>query len=550
MIEMRLPVKLNILSKINLLATVLIVLTSSGIAVYAVHSEKKHMISAAIAHSESLSMMIADHCEYGIYTRDAEYLERILQSVSAYESIARIVVFDAEFNALVYKKLKPVDSVIDFSTRSTRQLIDAHIEAGPTVTHLKNKGAIEFIQPVMSQGLKELDEFEFNAAGRKSIGYVHLVVSMEQIEANTKKFLYSVMLLTLILVAIGAILMLVLGKRIAAPIVRISQVARDVADGNLDHQIAVAGEGEISDLARAINFMLERLRSYRQKVEASQKNLEHKVSERTRELEQLAEESKQLALKAEAASRSKSEFLANMSHELRTPLNHILGFTELVAGKSCGEINAVQEEYLNDVLSASRHLLSLINDILDLSKVEAGKMDLDAAEVPIRTLLENSLCMVKEKAIKHGIQLSLHIESAPESLIADERKLKQVMYNLLSNAVKFTPAGGTIEVGSRVRNGNGQAGRAAGGAELAIWVKDSGIGLEAPDRERIFAPFEQVESSISRKFQGTGLGLALTKKMVELHGGVIEADSAGKDQGTTFQFTLPIGMPAHCNNGP
>ena len=547
---MRSPMRINIISKINLLATMLIVLTSVGIAGYAVYTEKKHMLNALVAHSQSLAMMIAENSEYGIYTRDADHLERMLQSLSVYENIARVGVFDDAFQPLMVKTLMPLDSAFDLSSRGARQHRDASTAAGPLVAPMKNSGALEFIQPVNSQGFKGLEAIEFSAGAQKPIGYVQLVVSLRNIEANTRVFLYSVMLITLILVGIGAVLMLVLGKRLAAPIVSISQVAREVAEGNFDHRIVVAGENEISDLARAINYMLERLRSYRHTVEASQENLEKMVAERTRELERLLAESKILAQRAEAASRSKSEFLANMSHELRTPLNHILGFTELVAGRSCGEINAVQEEYLNDVLNASRHLLSLINDILDLSKVEAGKMDLDAAEISIRTLLENSLSMVKEKAIKHGIRLSLQIESAPDSLTADERKLKQVMYNLLSNAVKFTPAGGTIEVGSRVRNGNGQAEPPPGGAELVIWVKDSGIGLEAVDRERIFAPFEQVESSVSRKFQGTGLGLALTKKMVELHGGVIEADSAGKDQGTTFQFTLPIGMSAHCQNGP
>ena len=243
---------------------------------------------------------------------------------------------------------------------------------------------------------------------------------------------------------------------------------------------------------------------------------------------------------AEAANRAKSEFLANMSHELRTPLNHILGFTELVARKTCGEINEVQEEYLNDVLNASRHLLSLINDILDLSKVEAGKMDLDVSEVPIQRLLESSLSMVREKAINHGIQLSLNIESAPDSLVVDERKLKQVLYNLLSNAVKFTPDGGKIEVGSRVCIGNGRMDDFTETKHLAVWVRDSGIGIESHEIERIFAPFEQVESSISRKFQGTGLGLALTKKMIELHGGHVYAQSDGKDKGTVFEFTLPM----------
>jgi signal transduction histidine kinase len=244
---------------------------------------------------------------------------------------------------------------------------------------------------------------------------------------------------------------------------------------------------------------------------------------------------------AEAANRAKSEFLANMSHELRTPLNHIIGFTDLVLSRDFGEVTAEQEEFLQDVMRSSRHLLSLINDILDLSKIEAGRMDLDLAEIPLKTLLENSLSMVKEKAMKHGLHLSLKVESVPDKYMGDERKLKQVMYNLLSNAVKFTPEGGRIEIGSAVRNGSGCSEESpTEGKSFAVWVKDTGIGIEPHDLDRLFVPFEQVESSISRKFQGTGLGLALAKKMVELHGGRIQARSEGKDKGATFEFTLPI----------
>jgi len=163
----------------------------------------------------------------------------------------------------------------------------------------------------------------------------------------------------------------------------------------------------------------------------------------------LEEEKKKLIeakKEAEKANKTKSEFLANMSHELRTPLNHILGFTELLLDKNLGELNASQEEYLGDVHQSSKHLLSLINDILDLAKVEAGKLELRPSGFNLRILLENSLLMIKEKALKHGINLSHHINGIPDTITADERKLKQIIYNLLSNAVKFTPDGGEIRL--------------------------------------------------------------------------------------------------------
>ncbi len=233
---------------------------------------------------------------------------------------------------------------------------------------------------------------------------------------------------------------------------------------------------------------------------------------------------------AERANQAKSEFLANMSHELRTPLNHIIGFTELVSDKRLGALNRQQEEYLQDVLQSGRHLLSLINDILDLSKVEAGKMKLEALEIPLESLLRDSLNMVKEKALKHGIALTPGFQDLPESIRADERKLKQILYNLLSNAVKFTPDGGRVELMARRMDGQG----------VEITVSDTGIGMLEADLKRIFQPFEQGNNSAARKYQGTGLGLSLTKRLVELHGGRIRAESEGPGRGSHFHVFLPL----------
>ncbi|MDZ7582125.1 MAG: ATP-binding protein [Deltaproteobacteria bacterium] len=249
---------------------------------------------------------------------------------------------------------------------------------------------------------------------------------------------------------------------------------------------------------------------------------------------------------AEQASRTKSEFLANMSHELRTPLNHIIGFTELVLSSDFGKLSAEQEEFLKDVLGSGHHLLSLINDVLDLAKVEAGKMELEIAPVRIRELLENSLVMVKEKALKHQLQLKVDVHGLPEEVLVDERKLKQVIYNLLSNAVKFTPQGGQVRLEARIQAGSELDGcpvTVAGnghGQWLSVWVADTGIGLAPEDLARVFSPFEQVEGSASRKYQGTGLGLSLTRQMVALHGGAIWAESAGTGQGSTFRFAIPL----------
>jgi signal transduction histidine kinase len=296
-------------------------------------------------------------------------------------------------------------------------------------------------------------------------------------------------------------------------------------------------------------------KAYQESLKRSKEELEIRVEERTSELMQAKQA-------AEASNRSKSDFLANMSHELRTPLNHIMGFTELVVDKNFGDLNETQEEYLNDVLGSSRHLLSLINDILDLSKVEAGKFVLEPTVVDTESLLANSLIMFKEKTLKHGIQLSSNGGHVPETIIADERKLKQILYNLLSNAVKFTPDGGEIRLSARlvdcvVRSGlrwgdaedlqivevAAEAGRPSGSETKRcahFSVSDSGIGIKEEDRERIFGAFEQADGSTGRRYQGTGLGLSLTRKFVELHGGKIWVESGGEGKGSTFHFIIPL----------
>jgi PAS domain S-box-containing protein len=230
----------------------------------------------------------------------------------------------------------------------------------------------------------------------------------------------------------------------------------------------------------------------------------------------------------EAASRHKSEFLANMSHELRTPLNAVIGFSEALLERMFGEVNEKQTEYLQDILSSGQHLLSLINDILDLSKIEAGRMELAVAPFHLPQALDNALILVKERAARHGIGLALEIDPRLGELVGDERKVKQALLNLLSNAVKFTPEGGRISL---------RAVQADGAVEIA--VSDTGIGIAPEDQEAIFEEFRQVGSDEARKQEGTGLGLALTKKIVEMHGGRIWVKSqVGK--GSTFTFTLPV----------
>ncbi|HWO43477.1 MAG TPA: GAF domain-containing protein [Candidatus Eisenbacteria bacterium] len=239
---------------------------------------------------------------------------------------------------------------------------------------------------------------------------------------------------------------------------------------------------------------------------------------------EIEDQSRQL----EAANRHKSEFLANVSHELRTPLNAIIGFSEVLLEKLFGELNVKQNEYVGDILSSGRHLLSLINDILDLSKIEAGRMDLEMTTFDLPAAIENALLLVRERASRNGIKLDRIIDGRVGDFRGDERKIKQILVNLLSNAVKFTPEGGQVKVEA-----------AAGDRSVIISVTDTGIGIARQDHEAIFEEFRQVGTNYAQKREGTGLGLTLTKKFVEMHGGKIWVESE-PGKGSTFTFTLPV----------
>jgi signal transduction histidine kinase/CheY-like chemotaxis protein len=234
----------------------------------------------------------------------------------------------------------------------------------------------------------------------------------------------------------------------------------------------------------------------------------------------------------EVASRHKSEFLASMSHELRTPLNAVIGFSEVLLDRLFGDLNPKQEEYLEDIRASGRHLLELLNDILDLSKVEAGKMELDLVDVSLRQLLEDGVALVRERAIRKGLSLDVTVDGDVDAVTADPLRLKQVLVNLVTNAVKFTPDGGRIDV---------RAQRAEG--EVRVAVRDTGVGIAETDQQRIFDAFQQGPRSASEAAEGTGLGLTLSRRIVELHGGRLWVASR-PGHGSTFTFALPLGGPA------
>ena len=246
-------------------------------------------------------------------------------------------------------------------------------------------------------------------------------------------------------------------------------------------------------------------------------------------LERAHEELKDLASELKRAARAKSEFLANMSHELRTPLNSINGFSEVLYDETFGTLNQKQKQYVNNVLTSGKHLLLLINQILDMAKVEAGKMTLSLTRLPMKSLLNELSMLVADLVSKKNIEMTLEIAEDLPDIEADELKVKEIIYNLLSNAVKFTPSGGKIGMRAKLAGSN---------VEILVW--DNGIGIARENIGKIFEGFFRVDTPYSRVTEGTGLGLPLSKKLVELHGGNFSVESDGLNKGTSVKFTLPI----------
>jgi len=344
------------------------------------------------------------------------------------------------------------------------------------------------------------------------LGQLQWRVVVEQPLSQALEPIWPIVGRTFVFMLVGLVLStfaaMYLADRLTRPIRQLHEGVQGFGAGSLSTRVQVDTGDELQSLAERFNAMAE-------SVQESHVHLESRVAEKTRDLE--------------LANRHKTEFLANMSHELRTPLNAIIGFSEVLADEMFGELNAKQMEYARDIHGSGHHLLSLINDILDLSKIEAGRLELEPVALDIGASIANAATLLRERCQRQGVALHIDAPSQLPIWTCDPRRFKQVLVNLLSNAVKFTPSGGSVVVQARVD---------AAADQLVVSVSDTGIGIAAADLALIFEPFRQVGGDGQRKAEGTGLGLSLVRSLVEAQGGTIGVHSV-PGAGASFEFRLP-----------
>jgi signal transduction histidine kinase/CheY-like chemotaxis protein len=495
-----------------------------------------------LKRGRAMAVNLAYSGELGVFAEDKQLLESSVRSIIGDADVAYVFIHGDQWKILAnggrlmrnLKDLRSELSAHDIELISGLQPFSKSAAVG-------GQQFVEFFAPILSQavgfpedlllGSPRVDQIASSQGRTRVIGAVRLGLSFDTVNDHMAALLKLWGGLTVVFLALSTLAIYAFSKRITLPVIQLTEQAQKIAHGFLDQVIPVKSRDEIGQLGTSFNEMAQALKknvSEKERVleELRELNatLEERIRKRTAEIEAVNEQLRE-------ATRHKSEFLANMSHELRTPLNAVLGFSEVLLERMFGDLNSKQEEYLQDILESGRHLLSLINDILDLSKVEAGRMEPELATFDLPLALRNGLMLVEERANRHGIQLTLKVDERLGDFTGDERKIKQILLNLLSNAIKFTPDGGNISVGAaRIEN------------VVEISVSDTGIGIAPEDQQRIFEEFRQAGGDSARKGEGTGLGLTLAKKFVELHGGKIWVESV-VGRGSTFIFTLPVREP-------
>ena len=582
------PYPLGIKHKFGIFITVVLLFQGVFLGWHFVREIRNSMTDSLERRGYSLARSLSRQSSFAVYAEDTVELKRYLQGLLSEEDVIYGAFSKPDGGILVSIDGRK-ETLVSFS-----ELLNQVQESGKVLTLFSNDGDSEFYAFCLPVNIRRetYDDFEgwgeaenLEASGAENqmeqlyrkVGYVHVGISLDSTKEKIASEIHTTITLAAFIGSLAILFSLVFSRRITEPIGKMVLTAKRIAEGdysqtikyrsgdeigeladafrkmqlNLDHiaeqALEIAG-GKLDrhlnipgDLPWAFNKMIDGLRESRDQIENHRLHLRQKVEERTKELKKAADELTRKNVELERANKLKSEFLATMSHELRTPLNAVIGFSEVLMDQVFGAVNDKQLRYLENIKKSGRHLLKLINDILDLSKIEAGKVPLKVERFYVPTAVEEVCSAIRGLADKKGHSFYIEIDKEVDAITADKGKFFQIMFNILSNAIKFTPKGGEVWVNVSYTGGE----KDANGQDimepdsyLLVSIRDTGIGIHDADREKVFEKFQQIDGSYTRSQEGIGLGLALTKKLVELHGGRIWFESeAGK--GTTFFFTLP-----------
>ncbi len=553
--------RLGLRVKITTYISFVVVLTATILGWFLVRQQAAEIADHLKEKGRVIARNISSASEYGVLTGNKTIFDSIIAGLRQEKDVIYCIIYDNKGKILAHTpNLSGADDISDDIEGISEP---AAYEVKAKALKTKNlriqwftkdeakTSAYDIAAPIMTRKIETSlsgEEVMFGMGEESDskevverIGVARIGISRESMNEEIRQARTTIVNVTatVVILAIGMTVFLV--RLIVDPVQQLVAATERVASGDLDKPVIITTNDEIGELGTSFNRMTNDLKRYRSEIEGYSRTLEQKVEERTGALLVMNEELHKTNQQLEAVSKLKSEFLANMSHELRTPLNAIIGFSEILCDQSFGKLTEKQIKYANNVAVSGKHLLQLINEILDLSKVESGKMELHPETISATGMLADIVSFARGLAAKKDITIRHHISPKLMTITADPKKLKQIFYNLLSNAIKFTPQNGCVEIFTDVVEDFEMSSpeQSVVRCYAEFCVKDNGIGIEKADQERIFQEFQQVDGSYARQYEGTGLGLALTKKLIELHGGSIWVESE-KDKGSSFYFTIPV----------